>query len=71
LSAAPKKGSNVKFTYSHWTCSRRLLPAPQEIVSIVWAFYRAHLKIAANIEGKQVFTEIPGMRDSNFLLRHN
>jgi hypothetical protein len=34
LAAAPQKESNMKFTYSHWNCSRRLHQARQQCVCI-------------------------------------
>jgi hypothetical protein len=68
LTAAPEKGSNIKFTYSHSTCSRRLLPASRQsgIFSPVVSFIGHISEEAAHMEGKHVFTEIRDLCDSNF-----
>jgi hypothetical protein len=66
LAAAPQKESNIKFTYRHSNCSRRLLPALRQCgcFSRVSPFIGHISEKVLGVEGKHVFRGIPDRRDN-------
>ena len=62
--------SNIQFSYRHFKCSRRLLPAPRHCAcfSCVAPFIEHISELAARLEGKCFFTGKPDICDCTMFI---